>query len=62
MKEVVANTAPVWVENRRGEQVVEIDQIGAGDYRTIAKHIAPPNQPRNRKRCEPMPAIVQDRL
>ena len=62
VEQVEADAASVWVEHGRGNQMVEVDEIGCGDCKASKLPACPPDYRSDQKRSEPMPAIVQEWL
>ncbi len=62
MEKVETNAAPVRIEHGCGQHMVEIDRVCRGNDRPVSQPIPTPNNPRNGKRHQPVPAIMQDRL
>ena len=57
-----AYAASVWVKNWRGEQMIEIDEIGCGNDKAGKLPACPPDYRGDQKGRDPMAAIVQERL
>jgi hypothetical protein len=57
-----ADRAAIGIENWRGEQMVEIDEIGCGDDKASKFPAHTPDYRSDQKRRDPMPAIMQEGL
>ena len=59
MKQVKADAAAVRIKDRVGKQVVEIDQISAGDHKTGAQPVLAPEDRRDQERSDPVSTVMQ---
>ncbi len=62
MQQMKTDTATIGIKDGIGQQMVEIDQIGACDNQACQLPALAPQKRGNQERDEPMPAIVQNGL
>lgn len=62
MQQMKPDAATVGIKNRIGQEMVEVDQICAGDNKSCTAPFVTSDNGRKQKRRYPMPAVVQDRL
>jgi hypothetical protein len=62
MERMEANTATVRVEDRVGQQMIDVNQHGRQNQQTGPLPLIAPKQPREQKRGQKMAAIVEYEL